>query len=312
VDAAACAYSGVCSDGAGYLSDTPAWCVAAIGPQQSFASASQVAAAMVGVWTSCGTTTANEFVRALDVGVGAGSIEFTRDGHFFLRALSRDTIPQDLTMKRLTGPSDTGTLEVVDASATLGPGTYQARLTALDGGVHVTQVLLFGSPARLRFFSPGADDYVHAYTNKYQANICGPGFGPVYRPADRNDLLSHLQGRWARCPNHPLDYLQEGITEGGVGLEFPGDGTWYALVEDEGGNLVRTTNPSQHGSLQPGGSYTLTFSTADSASEPLEPVLDECGGLAFTPSDVDPGSIFDGGPVEGGTLYLSYEYRRLP
>jgi hypothetical protein len=311
VDATACAYSGACSDGSGYLSDTPSSCSAAIGPRQSFASTSQVAAAMVGVWTSCAvgsTAGANEFIHALDV--NAGAIEFTSDGHFFALGFSPNA--QDPATERLTGPGDTGTLEVVDASATLGPGTYQARLTSSDGGVHVTQVILFGSPARLRLFSPGADDYVHAYTKKYQANICGPGFGPVYTPTGSSDLLSHLKGRWARCPNNLTQSVLSAF--GGTGLEFPGDGTWYTLVEDETGMLVRTTDPLQHGTMQPAGSYSLTFTTAGPHSQffQAEPLVDECGGLTFISDDVYPGTILNGGPVEGGSLNLSYDYRRLP
>jgi hypothetical protein len=306
VDVAACADPGRCSDGSGYLFDLPTLsCSTVAGPPRSFTSTTEVAKAMVGVWHTCASNSeASDFF-----GGYASGIEFTDDGHFFLLT-GDDSVPQDATLVREIDappplfpsgpPSDTGTYAVVDASATLGPGMYQSRLTASSGGTDIKQVIVFDSPPRLRFFSPGASDYVRALTKEYQANVCGPGLGPRYTPSSSDDLLTHMQGRWARCSNSLSNGLLAPITAQGQGVEFPGNGTWYTLVEDDTGKLVRATDAKSSGTIQglAGATFSFLFSTA-AGSEELEPLVDQCGALTFA-QGADAGGL------------LSYEYRRLP
>src|SRR5581483_11586185 len=103
----------------------------------------------------------------------ASPIEFTGDGRFF--SMEQDA-SGSAALARSTAPASTGTFTVLDASAALGAGTYQVRFTAANGGVFLSQVDVFGAPARLRFFSPAAADFVPAQTLAYQAGVCGPSF----------------------------------------------------------------------------------------------------------------------------------------
>jgi hypothetical protein len=299
-DAASCAYAGPYSDGSGYLADIPTSCSEATGAQTSFTSTSAVAAALVGTWSTCGdaspTASNMTFVRALDA--GAEGVVFASDGTFTLLAYSTGSL-SDLSLVPATGASDTGTFVVLDASSSLGPGTYQVRLSASDGGVYTTQVVFFGATPRLRFFSPQADDYAPALTKKYQANVCGKPFGPVYSPTGDDDALARMQGRWARCPGTSANLL--GAPVEGQGLEFPGDGTWYALFEDASGNLVRTTDSADYGTLAVVGSspVVLQLTTSTTTETGLALVLGECGTLTFQ-------SQFE------STVLTSFEYVNIP
>jgi hypothetical protein len=304
-DAASCAYSGPYSDGSGYLAAAPASCSAPSGTQESFTSVSDVVAALVGTWVWCESSSSpsSTFVRTIDA--NAAGITFGSDGTFTILEISSGS-PSDLSLLPGTGPSASGTFVVLDASATLGPGTYQARLSALNGGVYTSQVAVFGATARLRFFSPSAYDYVPALTKAYQANVCGPPFGPVYTPTGTADALARIQGRWAACPNADTDFLT-GPASAGQGVEFPGDGTWYTLVEDGTGTLVRSTDPSQYGELTVTGPLallgpsptTLSLSSSNGGYMPVNLTLGECGAFTFEEE-------------YESTVLTSYNYVRIP
>ena len=279
----ACTYPGPYSDGSGTLADLPSSCAEASGALESFTSETGVAAALVGTWMSCAAgDSTNVFVRTLDA-IAAG-VEFRSDGTFTL--LTSTASLSDLSLVPATGASDSGTFAVVDASTSLGPGTYQVRLSAIDGGVYTTQVVVFEATHGLRFFSPGADDYAPALTKKFQANVCGGPFGPIVSPASSADAVARMQGKWARCPA-ATSHLLGPLTTHGQGLEFPGDGTWYTLFEDSAGNLARTTDPSEHGAFVVAGSapFSLQFSTADSGGETLEVVFGACGTFTYVDGD---------------------------
>ena len=294
---ATCAYAGKCSDGSGFLADTPSTCSDPAGTPASFASVAEVASALVGTWGECGVGSASvdDFVRTISQ--DGSAIQFDGEGHFTLLAMDGKDA-QDVSLVPGASPADKGTFEVIDASSTLGAGTYQVRLTASDGGVHTTQVVVFSSEPRLRFFAPGASDYMHAPTKQFQANVCGPPFGPIDTPSDGAEALARLKGRWARCPNPDTNSLF--VPFEGMGLELPGDGTWYALVENSSGALVRSTATRDHGTVK-----VLSSSPPQlQLNEVLSPVIGECGTLAWV----------QGGPggADSGSGADSYQYMRLP
>jgi hypothetical protein len=287
---AACGYAGTCSDGAGYLANLPGACVEAVGAQQTFATTDEVTASLVGAWTTCAAR-GDPFVKTLDP--NSIGVEFGSDGHFTLLVEAAGPSASDTFLVPGTGAIDSGTFAVVDASATLGAGTYQLRLSASDGGVYTTQVVVLdaGTGPRLRLFEPTADDYARAPTANYQAGVCGAPFGPIVTPSSEEDLLSRLQGRWARCPilgstANSSDGSIVGTSPGVIeGLEFAGNGTWYLLVEDVAGHLVRSTNPA--------GSLTVSFTSSsimlkmtDSVGVlESQPVIGSCGTLNFNAGD---------------------------
>ncbi|HEY4013511.1 MAG TPA: hypothetical protein VGM06_09250 [Polyangiaceae bacterium] len=293
-DAGACGFAGECSDGSGYIYDPPGWCASPSGAATAFATTSAVAAALAGVWVSC--SGAATFARTIDP-IAAG-IEFTADGHYHLLGNEADFTQdsRDTTLLRLDDPSlgladasapDVGTFDVVDASATLGAGAFQVRLTAGDGGIHVAQVVVFGSPVRIRFFTPSADDYAHALTKAYQANVCGPALGPIVTP---DSPAAQLQGRWARCDDGIPTQDEFAPFFAQQGLEFEADGTWHTLVEDPTGALVPTTNPDFMGT------YTSGTSQDDvvlNGGEVVTPQFDACGGMVLLPSpDSGPTALY--------------------
>ncbi len=279
IESPACTYEGPYSDGSGFLADIPAACSDPAGSPSTPISVAQVEAALVGTWSECaiGSDASSGFARTIDE--NAGAIEFASDGHFTLLTYGEGT--QDISLVPATGASDSGTFDVVDASSSLGPGTFQVRLSASDGGVHSAQVVVFDSTSRLRFFSPGASDYTHATTRRYQANVCGLPVGPIDTPSNGDEALARMLGRWARCATPGVTSSESAFE--GEGVELPGDGTWYALVESAAGDLVRATAPLDHGTVEVVGSSppSLKFLQGTYQTETLQPVLGVCGTLTF-------------------------------
>lgn len=304
---------GGCTDGTGYLADTPASCSADPGPIPTYASAADVAAAMVGIWTTCGNTAGGQqFFPSVDPGEPIAGVELTSDGHFrFWQGPSSIAAQWANLLTPTTDDAGSGTFAVVDAAASLGPGTYQARFTASNGGVFTTQVIAFTSPPRLRVFGSTAEDYAPAVSQAYQANVCGPALGPLYQPTSSNDVLAHLQGRWARCGN----FLSRGafdLVNEWQGVEFTSNGTYYPLIESDAGQLVRADQDAG-AQLQLTGGPPYTF---ELAGRECAPILDQCGGLTFATmplgqSDAGP-DVLDAGPDALESMTLSQELRRLP
>jgi hypothetical protein len=285
VHSSACVYTGACSDGSGYFAFNAyiyeAACSTPTGPPVSFMSASQVTAAISGLWAGCNGS-GSSFVHTLDQ--NASGIQLASDGHFTL--LTGPLIPAN-------GGADTGTFEVVDASASLGPNTYQLRLAASNGGVYTTQVVVVGSEPTLRFFAPAADDYGPAQSKKFQAGVCGAPFGPVDTPSSGADALARLQGKWVLCGNSDSDISGEGPLPG-EGLEFPGDGTVHFLYENAEGVLARDPNARlSQIAIKAGGSSPalLTITAPNGSIGTLQPVLGVCGTLSLAYRDDPPPNV---------------------
>jgi hypothetical protein len=305
--AATCDYSGPYSDGSGLLSNgsPPSSCANLAGAASSFASTSEVASALVGSWVTCGQSLLATVLVAPSTATGVAGIELTGDGHYFLLS----NVAGGGSLERTTSidgggeaPGGTGTFEVVDASTSLGAGQYQVRFAASNGEVYLAQVTVMDSPRAVRFFAPSEDDYVPALTRAYLANVCGPPLGPKHVLTDAADVAARIQGRWANCPPY---------VGGSQGWEFPGDGTWFELVVDESGQLVRTDKVPYHGTLsivpateglEP---FTLVLQIEDPSTSWApwwsQPIVDECRrGLKIVAVDSpsvknpspDPGSLF--------------------
>jgi hypothetical protein len=268
-DGVASCEAGVLADGTGFLGGQPLACSETLGTLGSFASADAVTAALIGVWSQCviGTAETQDFLAPLD----ASAIQFTPDGHFTLLTSSAT----DATLVPLPGVgANSGSYAVTDASATLGAGTFQLRLTATTGEVYAAQTLVYGSPARLRLVSGNhPSDYAHAISKAYQANVCGPTLGTPVTPASSDALASDLTGRWARCG---IDTL----SVSGQGIEFPGDGTFYYLVVDDSGNLVRSNDASEHGTLTALSPIEIQLQTSNGTEE-QHVRMDACGSFQF-------------------------------
>jgi hypothetical protein len=199
-------------------------------------------------------TTIDAITRAIVgdwVGCTSLGVEFTSDGHFAALTFAQDgahnaqLVNADVPDGGYQGPSTLGTFVVVDASATLGAGTFQLRVTAPDGTVEVQQIEVFGPPTRIRLSggTGGISDYVKPMTYAYQAGTCGVTPGTCYSFKSAADVLSRLTGRWALCTGVP------GYT-GALGLEIHSDGTWVGLTEDIDGQLVASSLPQSQGTLQ--------------------------------------------------------------
>jgi hypothetical protein len=318
VHSAACTYSGSCSDGSGYLAVYAPYCISGPhGPATSFMSVTQVTAALAGIWTECEddpNTTLDSPVRSIDR--NSPGIEFTSDGRFQLFAYAPTTfgVAEDETIVPGSDPADMGTYDVVevdDAAGSPSVPEYEVRLVASDGSVHPWVLQAWGPPVQLTFGRPVPPFELFAYTHppkrNYETNVCGAPFGPIDTPTSGADALARMQGRWIRCPTA----FPATDPFGAQGFEIEGDGTWYPLVADETGTLVRELGPGTlpeagisfaQGSVEVVGSSppSLRFNTGDSLSGQytvLQPILGACGTLAFAASDGNP---------------QSYEYVRAP
>ncbi len=264
-----CRYAGPYSDGSGIFGGVPQSCSDADG--LPITSEAQVATAIVGVWTGCGTSGPYP-------GSQASGVQFGSDGTFSL-------LDEDYTTSSVVPSSDparSGTFTIVDASSTLGHGTFQVRFTAADGGVSLVQVAVLGSPPKLRFFVPGATDFVPALTWAFRAGVCGPGFGPPATCMDNEKLLARMQGRWIWCsgPNSGPAVVTSAppqMQPTPIGLEVNGS-QWTLLFEDASGAVV--PDPGMSGTLQlgPDGRSGSTWTNGGSMLiNPWLPMIDACG-----------------------------------
>ena len=124
----------------------------------AFGSTSDVADALTGSWRACtfgGFAVSGSFLNAIDPAIGIDGVEFTGDGRFFLLTTDNPkhaaSMPYTYSLERGSSAAEaSGTFEVIDASASLGPGTLQVRMTAANGSVLIEQVVLYDLPAKLR------------------------------------------------------------------------------------------------------------------------------------------------------------------
>jgi hypothetical protein len=196
-----------------------------------------VASALVGVWTGCPKGPPPFSTSGPYAGTAAPGVEFTSDGHFFLLSVDSDWNEQGIDKM-----ADQGTFAVVDASSTLGPGEYQVRFTANDGEVSLSQVDVFASPPKLRFFGPQAADFSLAQTWKFRAGICGPSFVSQSSCVGQGDPFAPMVGRWLWCSGEPDTVFGIGSLQlpGApyVGIDIHADTTFNLLVQDDDGGLV--------------------------------------------------------------------------
>jgi hypothetical protein len=256
--------------GAGYNSMRSTACTAPRGAAASASSPADVAALLVGTWDECSGS-----VFGIDQG-GAlwRGVELTSDGHYYglgvaagdgsLVRFDSQGAPSG-SSSGSSGGDDSGipvnaygTFSVVDGTATYGAGTYQLRLQPADGGLFVGQVIVTDSPLQIHYFPTNASEQVFALALPWSPRkgvcTCLDTSGTV---VDRNDpagLTSALTGRWLWCGAQLNDpqAMAEGPPVGtaAIGIEFPGDGTWYALEEDSSGTLVRASGALDHGTFQ--------------------------------------------------------------
>jgi hypothetical protein len=277
-----CSYSGSYDDGGGYFGGIPLECADSSGTPVALASTDDVTAALIGAWTGCGQ-------GGPYAGATGSAIQFTSDGRFAF--LGQDAA---WNLNPLTGSADQGSFVVLDASSTLGPGTYQVRFTIDNGGVFLSQVSVLTAPAKLRFFAPSANDFAPARTWKFRAGLCGPQFGATDVCSSSGDaLLSRMAGRWFWCSgnlglpfvnNDPT--LQPGTPY--VGIEIHPGGSWVMLTEDVDGGLIpapATMFSMAAGSLELGSSQTVWISGSQAVFAPGVPLVDACGRVLL-PSPV--------------------------
>ncbi|MGH7439021.1 MAG: hypothetical protein ACRENE_25310 [Polyangiaceae bacterium] len=266
---AACRSAVRLSDGGGFAPLAAEQCSAQDGTLLAFTSTADVAAALVGIWMGCGVSNG---MNGPFPGAASSTVEFTSDGRFFLMGGS--------PLVRLTGPADSGTFAVIDASSTLGPGTFQVRFDTGSGGAFPVQVAVLGSPSRLRFFSPTQNDFVPAVSLAFQAGVCGPSFVEPARCLDEGDLLAQLQGRWLSCEGlSPFLFSwpqSQPMPPPFVGVEIRGS-TIGALVVDTGGALV--ADPKYTGQLviSPGQSGSFMMGVGGQVTQVgASPAIDAC------------------------------------
>jgi hypothetical protein len=280
--AASCAYSGPYDDGRGYFGGMPAECADSSGPPAALASTDEVTAALIGAWTGCGQ-------GGPYAGAPSSALQFTSDGRFafFVEDAAWNLNP-------LTGSANQGTFVVLDASSTLGPGTYQVRFTADNGGVFLSQVAVLAAPAKLRFFAPGANDFAPARTWQFRAGVCGPQFDTTdVCSSGGGALLSRMVGRWVWCSGPigmPFVNFNPTPQPGTpyVGIEIHPDATWAMLSEDVDGGLIPAPTvmfATASGTLQIESSQTQWISGNETGIDPGIPLVDACGRV-FLPSPV--------------------------
>jgi hypothetical protein len=280
----------------------------------------EAVAALLGVWTECDSGSDSP-VRSIDI--NAPGIEFTSDGHFQLLAYSPPIGGQvwDGTVIPSTAPADTGTYDVVEPATDAGPTnlpSYELDLHLSDGSVHPWPFSVYAEPnANIVFADPGVRsfEYAHPAKRTYDTGLCGAPFGSIDTPDDGQAALARMVGRWVACPT--VFPFSTSIAEN---FEIDADGTWYPLMADETGNLVRIDGPSiatADGGYQTfvGGTVevvsssppTLRFDTGDSLSGSYtvaQPILGACGTLAFAASD--------GNPPVGSVLASTLRSRSSP
>jgi hypothetical protein len=260
--------------GTGYNSMRSAACTAPRGATASVSSAADVAALLVGVWNEC-----SHSAFGIDQGAPWNGVELTSDGHYYgLGQVEDGSLVRFESMGGFSGSSSggssgssggddsgiptnaDGTFTVVDGTATYGPGTYQLRLQPADGGLFVGQVVVTDGPRQIHYFPTNGSEQVFALALPWSPRkgvcTCVDTNGMV---VDRNDpagLTSALTGRWLWCgaqlngPPGALVASGPPVGTAAMGIEFPGDGTWFALEEDSSGTLVRGSGAFDHGTFQ--------------------------------------------------------------
>jgi hypothetical protein len=252
---AACYADAGLVDGAEYSGIEPSWCEDAPAALVAFASPADLTAAIAGTWFDCDN---NNFFSVLTTPVVDG-VEITSDGH--IDSLNVDGETKLANQSDFTAyfgsssqsgydpesknvPFAMASYVIVDASATLGAGTYQMRITGADGSIEQAQILVYSGPDRIKLVLDNQSvTLVRAVSFRYRAGICSPGFAggrPV--TAGAFPLAGLAPGRWIWCGG-------EGEPTFGYGFDEQDDGTAVELDVDSTGNLVPIALP--RGKLAP-------------------------------------------------------------
>jgi len=231
-------------DGEGFSGLMPNWCGAAPGAPLAFSSPADVTAAITGTWFDCDN---DDFFSVLQTPLNG--VQLTTDGHISALNVDGDSKLADLSDFTLfygaagssginpegsNPPLATASYAIVDASATLGAGTFQMRITASDGTIEQAQILVYASPARVKLVLDNTSvSLVRPVSLQYRAGICAPAF-PGGTPAPQGTVIplaGFPAGRWIWCGGG-------GIPAFGYGFDLNGDGAAFALDIDSSGNFV--------------------------------------------------------------------------
>jgi hypothetical protein len=284
--------------GIGLTAFPPTECTDPMGPPLSFASAADVASALIGDWIECGSGPASGQVFGMAID-SADGIELAADGTYVVLGETADgsLVALDSISESDAGspptPGDTGTYDVVDGSTTYGPGTYALELHPAAGGLFSGQVIVGDTPRQLLYFSSNATPEVYAPPAPWspRAGVCSCASVQATQVAqyDANALAAAMVGRWVWCGNQPLpgatalppNLVFLGLFDGpGMGIEFTSDGFWYELEEDSTGALSRGAGPSDYGPFQLTNDLALNpmFQPFYSNAEPLWLELETMSG----------------------------------
>jgi hypothetical protein len=254
----------------GIADDTPAFLGVAWSPQlpgechdnPPFDPKSMVAVSprsVVGPWLDCN----GSFLVGNQV---ASGIEFTADGRYNL-LVQRDTFSLVRAGSDAGADADAagvaGTFALADGSGTVELDLYPVAGGMVKGqlaveGVPLGQQLLVTLPPGTTFGTASADDagapFVHPIPWSARAGICSCQRAVARKvdPSDASALSAALTGRWLWCggpEEWPIDSNSpsDGIP---MGIEFPGDATWFLLVSDAAGNLKRSGADSDRGAIE--------------------------------------------------------------
>jgi hypothetical protein len=230
-------------DGTGYSGLVPSWCGDAPGAPLAFPSPADVTAAVPGTWIDCDDP---NFFSVLAGPVNG--VQITSDGHIeslYVDGETKLANPGDFTpFSGSAGssgfsPESTNaalamaTYAIVDSSATLGAGTFQMRITGSDGSIEQAQILVWGSPDRIKLVLGNESvTLVRAVSFQYRAGVCSPAFsGGTAMQQGGSPFAGLSAGRWIWCGG-------EGIPAFSYGFDMQDDGGALQLGIDWSGNFV--------------------------------------------------------------------------
>jgi hypothetical protein len=274
--------------GQGLIGFAPGECNRAAGPAHAVTSIAEMTQLLVGTWFGCEHSL---FGVQLDPPELEDGVELTSDGQYTALGQNSSFSLVPLDPRPDAGPSDpnaVGTWTVADGSATYGPGTYELQIRPGGGGLYRGQVTVTDSPLQMHFSAVNTAEIVFAppapWSPRKGVCTCLNKTGTKVSPDDPVGLQQAMIGRWIWCgtDNPPPGFLAGPYPTGvPMGVEFTGNGTWYALEE------------WANGELWPGGGGTLKLVPASSLSASLPPMaaIDEPLALLLTAAPTNTGQL---------------------
>ena len=271
--------------GVGFAALTPPECGESLGTAHPVASSGELSALLPGTWSVCGGPLFGMPISA------ANGVELTSDGQYHVLGASPndslvplDSVPSSdagSDSEAGSGLAFDGTYDVVDGSASYGPGTYELQLHPANGGLFQGQIVVMDSPRQLQYFAPNAGPQTLSPSAPWspRASVCSCVDTQAMKVSETDPagLVAAMIGRWLWCGTEPvssypiLETTNPAIWLDGpvLGVEFANDGTWYVLHEDPSGALVRGTSPSDHGSFQIVSALPVSLAGGFLGPEPL-------------------------------------------